>query len=550
MKDLDFFDSLKKNKKKTEKTNNEVWLYTRVSSKEQFQSNSSIQNQKKAAEELARKKGFVITNIFGETYESAKDDFTRKEFSNLIERVKKSNKKPFAIMIYKMSRFSRSGGQANGIVHELIHVHKVHLIEVETEKDTTTADGESNILEELLRAKKENTARMAFTLPGMKTFLSNGKWLGRAPRGYVQKGPRVNNEKNLTRTQRIEISEEGRHLQQAWKLKLRCTPDKEIIEYLKKMGVDVSKQFLSRMWRNPFYCGVLKNELLEHSILGNWEPMVTINEFKVISKRLKSIDKVLHSPKDAALARPLQGYLYCGICNTKMTGYQVRNQYHYYKCQSKTCTCKDLNAKSSKKSLKAGLHDSFSDLLNSIHLSKGLESVFKEQLRLTILSEENESIIHVNSLHQQLKVLQGKFSTIQKKYVFDEITSDLFNEYGAPLKSQIAELEQMIEKHSEKISNLEDKIDKLVEMAKNLNKMWLKGGLDTKISIQNLVFPDGIFVDPEKRTYRTKNMAKIFDLMSSLSGDYSEKTKKTKGHLALSSHLVAGTGLEPVTFGL
>ena len=93
MKDLDFFDSLKKNKKKTEKTNNEVWLYTRVSSKEQFQSNSSIQNQKKAAEELARKKGFVITNIFGETYESAKDDFTRKEFSNLIERVKKSNKK-------------------------------------------------------------------------------------------------------------------------------------------------------------------------------------------------------------------------------------------------------------------------------------------------------------------------------------------------------------------------------------------------------------------------------------------------------------------------
>ena len=127
----------------------------------------------------------------------------------------------------------------------------------------------------------------------------------------------------------------------------------------------------------------------------------------------------------------------------------------------------------------------FSDLLNSIHLSKGLESVFKEQLRLTILSEENESIIHVNSLHQQLKVLQDKFSTIQKKYVFDEITSDLFNEYGAPLKSQIAELEQMIEKHSEKISNLEDKIDKLVEMAKNLNKMWLKGGLDTKISIQN-----------------------------------------------------------------
>ena len=99
--------------------NNEVWVYTRVSSKNQFDSNHSIENQIYYATRLAEKIGYKITREFGNTYESAKDDFTRKEFTKLINEVKESKKKPFGIMIYKMSRFSRSGGSAIGLVDDL-----------------------------------------------------------------------------------------------------------------------------------------------------------------------------------------------------------------------------------------------------------------------------------------------------------------------------------------------------------------------------------------------------------------------------------------------
>ena len=133
-------DKFKKYSTYKQETNNNknVWVYTRVSSKEQYNKNNSVDNQKIAAVNYAKLNNYLITNTFGGTYESAKDDFTRKEFTRLISEVKNSKNKPFAIMIYKMSRFSRSGASAIGLVNELIKNHNVHLIEVTTCKDSST----------------------------------------------------------------------------------------------------------------------------------------------------------------------------------------------------------------------------------------------------------------------------------------------------------------------------------------------------------------------------------------------------------------------------
>ena len=165
---LDYFKKFSSYKEE-QNTNKNVWLYTRVSSKEQFETNGSIKNQKTAAAVLATNKSYEITNTFGGTYESAKGDFTRKEFKRLISEVKKAKQKPFAIMIYKMSRFSRTGASAIGLVSELINVHGVHLIEVSTNKDTTTPRGEHEIIESLQYARKENIERLRLLNRSLRT---------------------------------------------------------------------------------------------------------------------------------------------------------------------------------------------------------------------------------------------------------------------------------------------------------------------------------------------------------------------------------------------
>src|SRR5205807_2633069 len=64
-------------------------IYTRVSSKEQAENNSSLASQKRYCEEYAQKKGYSIKDYFGGTFESAKGD-ERKEFKRLIDYVKRT----------------------------------------------------------------------------------------------------------------------------------------------------------------------------------------------------------------------------------------------------------------------------------------------------------------------------------------------------------------------------------------------------------------------------------------------------------------------------
>lgn len=76
------------------------------------------------------------------------------------------------------------------------------------------------------------------------------------------------------------------------------------------------------------------------------------------------------------------------------------------------------------------------------------------------------------------------------------------------------------------------------------------GNFETKTGIQNLVFPDGLYIDSVNRQCRTKKVNSIFKLIDSLSNDYCTKKEDESGTISDSSNFVAGTGLEPATFGL
>jgi site-specific DNA recombinase len=89
---------------------NLVVMYTRVSGKGQFDKNDSLETQKKAIEEYALRNNLTIVSRFGDTYESAKTD-ARKEFQRMLEFIKQSKGRLSTILVYKMTRFSRTGGR-------------------------------------------------------------------------------------------------------------------------------------------------------------------------------------------------------------------------------------------------------------------------------------------------------------------------------------------------------------------------------------------------------------------------------------------------------
>ena len=531
------------------KPNNNVWLYTRVSSKKQYDDNGSLDTQKLAAYDYANNK-YTITKTFGETYESAKGDFTRKEFKNLIDTVKKSKNKPFAIMIFKVNRFSRSGGNAIALLQDLIHKHGVHLIEVSSGKDTTSQLGEHEIMQLLLSAKKENMTRLDVTIPGMKAFVRKGNWLGSAPKGYRHQGKRVNNPDDFSGAQIITINDNGKLLKKAWKWKLEGEYDYVIRQKLKSFGLVVEKQWLSQMWRKPFYCGISTHKFLDGKpIKGNWSPIVSIKDFKIINARLEATKngyKQSKYPTD----RPLQSHLFCGNCGGKMTGYVKKKTIHYYKCQNRKCTCKDLNANSSKRSLKEGLHNIFHEYLEQFELSPSLENAFREQMKLTIESQNKEEIQFVKSFDGKIIQLNDKLEKLEDKYLYEDYPRQKYEFQKSKLESELLKILEEKEKLNLEISNLDNKIDYCVEITKNISENWGSGDYQFKTKLQKLMFPHGIVIEPENRQYRTSKVNQIFLLTSSISRDSEQKAKNPSTELVNGSCLVAGTGLEPVTFGL
>ena len=164
--------------------------YTRVSSKRQIEG-YSIEEQDRSIREFAKAHGYDLIDVLGGKYESAKGDFTRKEFKRLYEMVTKVKPKPYAIAIKFISRFSRSGGGAIGLVEDLVTNKGIHLLETSSGLCSDNEDGKIRIYEKLLEAMKENKERLERTLPGMKSLLEAGNWLGKAPLGYDTYGKRV-----------------------------------------------------------------------------------------------------------------------------------------------------------------------------------------------------------------------------------------------------------------------------------------------------------------------------------------------------------------------
>lgn len=377
MNDLQKYNRFSKSRKKEKKisSSREVWIYTRVSSKNQ-KDNYSLETQKEECDKFAALHNLQVTKYFGNVYESASSDITRKEFQALINEVKKSQRKPFGILVYVISRFSRTGGSAITIVENLVERLGVHLMEVISGLDTTTDENKLNIYSRLIDAGRENQQRLKHTIPGMKKFVKSGQYLGLTPKGYDHFGPRVVDPAKRNVIQRIVINEEGLKLRTAWEWKLQGFDDVEIIKRLEAIGVKMTKQNISSMWRRAFYCGIQMNAFLEgNPIKGKWEPLISEEVFWAVQAILDGNHQGYQIQTENEF-RPLVGTLFCPQCGRKLTGYIVRKKNrHYYKCQK--CRGISIAADSSVIAKTKGAHEMFLELLSSYKMDDKFVQPFK-----------------------------------------------------------------------------------------------------------------------------------------------------------------------------
>lgn len=543
----------KKNLTLSDFNNAIVWSYTRVSTKDQFVNNGSIETQVNRIKAFAKANNLIITQEFDAEYESSKRLNTQSTLGELMDKIKKTHasKRPKMILIWSPSRFGRAGAEHIQLFVSLRKEFNVYLYSVSTDNHTFNERAENEFSTQLLYAQKENFSRQDTIIPGLINSLENGKVFGRSPKGYDHYGPRVADPTKVQAFQEIKINSDGKFIKEAFKMKIykSCT-DVEILKWLESKGVKISKQRISELWRNQFYTGRIENTLLDGKLVkGTWEPMITVKEFNQLQQLLSRSNQLGISKISGKETTPLAPkFLICSDCNDTMTSYlnKVKN-IHYYKCN---CCNRTINASTSQKSLNVGIHDLFNEVIDGFSFSGEIKDLFSTQLKKIIDNEVSNTSETKRVISRELNELKTNYDNMEYRYAINEISKDIFDRQGQKTKGLIDQKTKELENIPSKKSNHEKAINFFVKIAENPSKFYTSLDYSKKRRFQSLLFPEGFQYSIKNRKYRTSKTSALFELTNSISSHYNDEKQKTHPQKWDGSRLVAGTGLEPVTFGL
>ena len=473
--------------------NKNAIIYTRVSTKEQADTNTSLETQKKYCEKYAKTNGFNVVGYFGGTHESAKSD-NRKEFKRMLKHVRQSSSIGY-IIVYSYDRFSRTGANAAQISQELFK-QGIQVKAVTQDVDTRSASGKFQQNLFFMFSQFDNELRKDKTITAMSDLLHKGYWLWSPPLGYVNK-----KKYHKAVDWEISIDKTGNQLKKAFKWKAQnAYSNVEIVKKLQIAGVKINEKRLSEMFKNPFYCGILVTKMLPGEIIiGNHKPMVSKEDFLKINATT-TIHPKEHKTDNINL--PLKQFIYCNTCHTPLTGYLVKQKgLYYYKCRTKGCSCN----KSAKQ-----LHTEFTKTLGSFQVDSKYNAVIKEVMLYTYDTVTKETRTQEAQIKKQLTVLDSKIEAIEERFAIGEIERTIYTKFKAKYSAEHTEIASNLNDKTLSSSNLQTAIDLALKMSSNINNLWTSGDLKQKKKIQNLVFPSGIGYDKQNDKVRTNRVNALF----------------------------------------
>ena len=505
-------------------------IYTRVSSKEQADNNLSLSFQRKTIEDYAAKQGLSILGYFGGTHESAKTD-GRKEFLRMLEFIKKHRGKVSHILVYTLDRFSRTGGGAIKLAQDLREKYGISVFAVTQPTDTSNPSGVLHQNIQLLFSEFDNQLRKQRAVAGMREKFQKGEWVTKVPQGYdVIK---------INGVRKIVVNEEGKKLRKAFLWRAKGMKNEEIILRLNRMGVKMYKQQLTKVFKKPFYCGIINHALLDGEVVeGTHEPLIS----KEVFLQVNGLHKAAHNygvPHKKELEEvPLKVFIKCEECSQPFTGYIVKAKgLWYYKCRTVGCKCN----RSAKK-----LHAAFEELLNQFSVEPKMHKVIAYQIEHLFEQLNKEGIEEEKALKEKLVEVTKKIDTIEEKYyVLEEMNKESFEKFHARFTREREETQKALQKMTPQISNLKKSIREGVALASKLSTVWTSSPIGTKEKLQKLLFPEGIIYSKKNEAFRTEKVNMFFELVADAAKDTDENKKGTNKVLPCLSPSAEREGFEP-----
>jgi site-specific DNA recombinase len=505
-------------------------VYTRVSGKEQYDKNLSLDIQRKAIEEYAKRSGIAITEYFGGTYESAKTD-GRKEFNRMLDFIKKCNGKVTHILVYMHDRFSRTGGGAIKLAQELREKYGVDIFAVTQPIDTSNPSGIFQQNMQFLFSNYDNEVRKQRAVAGLKEKFNKGIWATKVPMGYDI--VKTNGER------KIIVNAIGKKLRKAFIWKTGGMKNEQIIERLRAMGVKMYKQQLTKIFANPFYCGLIAHGMLDGKVIeGHHEILISREIFLKVNEIHRQASNYGVPHKKELNTVPLKVFCRCSDCNQPFTGYIVKTKgLWYYKCRTIGCKCN----KSAK-----DFHRLFCDLLGNYTIGEEYKAPLLEEMKSIWQDINKETVELEKSYNNQLIELDRKIENIEESYyVTKEMPKQVFDKYYEKYSRERDIVTQNIASSAGNISNPMEVIEKAIHISTELATTWTSSNIERKEKLQKLLFPEGIVYDKKKGAFRTDRVNTVFQLIARLASVSGNNEKGQTTALTSLSLSAERQGFEP-----
>jgi site-specific DNA recombinase len=511
-------------------------LYIRVSTDEQADKGYSQRDQEERLRKYCEINAIQVRKVIYEDH-SAKT-FSRPAWTKLLNDLRKHRGHSDLVLFTKWDRFSRNAGDAYQMISTLRRLG-VEPQAVEQPLDLSIPENKMMLAFYLAAPEVENDRRALNVFHGMRRAKKEGRYMGTAPLGYVNKitesgkkyiAPKEK-EADILKWVFEELALGKLNTEQVWKL-------------AREKGL--SRGSKNNFWvaiRNPLYCGKIvipkyKDEETQ-IVQGQHEPLISEALFYDVQDVLNGRKKKQRTKLAVDDNIPLRGFLICPKCGRVLTGSASKGKmgkyYHYYHCSS---SC----------GIRFNANKVNSDIVGEIR--KHVRSLPKLQLYKEVILTiyEAKTRLYWNDMKQlriQIDATNNKLSKARELLLRGDLDADDYRIIKSESEKTINRLEVKLTATATDTSHIAPLWEKAISTMSQLDVLYEKGTVIQKRKVVSSMFPEKLTFDGFQ--YRTQRVNEAINLISLIDNKLKSIKKGTSHSISDLSQEVTPQGLEPWT---
>lgn len=472
-------------------------LYVRVSTDEQADKGYSQRNQEEMLRKFCNLNDIQVRDVIYEDY-SAKT-FNRPQWKRILVKLKRFKNKTDLILFTKWDRFSRNAGDAYQMIN-LLRKLGVEPQAIEQPLDLSIPENKMMLAFYLAAPEVENDRRALNTMHGMRRARKEGRYMGTAPYGYMNKTKEDGRKFIMVNEQQAIMVRWAFH-----EIAKQIFNTESVYFLAKKKGITLTKSGFWLMLKNPLYYGKIyvpkykdENSCL---VTGQHDAIISEELFYQVQDVLNGRARVYRPKIQTVEEFPLRGFFLCPKCSKKVTASKCkgRNKYYYYYHCENSCGYR-INSKNA--------NEIFIDNLKKFAPEPAVKKLYTSLILESYNNNTNSSKDEKSELLIQISNYEKRLSNARELLVTQQIDADDYQK----MKTEYGQILNRLELQLSNITVVKQSIEGLLNMGierlMQLNFAYTHANLSEARELIGLIYPENFtFRNNHFQTTRVNEIA-------------------------------------------